>query len=730
MQSIGMWRATYVPGTWVVLSGPTSLLVMMPAPAHMSSLLNDLWSDVVAARTLTEFADKLASFRVDLMPSLAAFFWAGGEMRSLIRGSLQAVDLATGNVIAEGEGFQTWHEIGLGEVRQVRVDMDPVDQESLLQLPLVVGAVLASAVVIDATDEARLALPTVADAEVWPQRAYGEEALAAAAVPAGAQAMTAEQPDDEDPEDDTDTEAEADLAGVAEDDADDQPDPSADEAEPADEDKSGEGEPEPPAPEPEPPAPEPGPPAEEASAPEGWGVADAAAPEPVVLDMDDGQAPRTTPSPATTAAFEVDDPAPASAGPVGLNLEDAAHSSASPRPAGPGFGGPPAPGGFQQTAPGSPFGMGQQPPQPGQFGPNGQPMPGQPMPGAAGGFPQGQGPQQPDPFPNQGPFPAQAGPNGQPMPGQAPNASMPGQPGGFPGHLNPPGPRPGPNGQFGPNGQPMPAQQGFPQQPNAQPGGYPGQPNPGPPPGSFPGQLYGQQFPGQLPGPQPPSSYASPDPRPYASPPPAPAPQGQPAFSGAASANQPFGPAPQTSAPASPDTASDGTVFSTGLAATHKPNLTAAPAGPGLVLAAMCNLGHANPPRQTTCLRCLAPVDTANPRLVTRPVLATLQTAGGATADLTDTVLIGRSPQPQPGDQNPILLPVPSPNSDISRTHVRVAAKEWAITVTDLHSTNGTMLVRPDQQPVRMVPGSPVEVEVGTVIDLGDGATITVQAPS
>ena len=37
MQSIGMWRATYVPGTWVVLSGPTSLLVMMPAPAHMSS---------------------------------------------------------------------------------------------------------------------------------------------------------------------------------------------------------------------------------------------------------------------------------------------------------------------------------------------------------------------------------------------------------------------------------------------------------------------------------------------------------------------------------------------------------------------------------------------------------------------------------------------------------------------------------------------------------------------
>ena len=115
---------------------------------------------------------------------------------------------------------------------------------------------------------------------------------------------------------------------------------------------------------------------------------------------------------------------------------------------------------------------------------------------------------------------------------------------------------------------------------------------------------------------------------------------------------------------------------------------------------------------------------------MTRPVLATLQTAGGATADLTDTILIGRSPQAQSGDQNPLLLPVPSPNSDISRTHVRVAAKEWAIQVTDLHSTNGTMLERPDQPPVRMVPGVPVDVEVGTVIDLGDGARITVLAPA
>lgn len=142
----------------------------------------------------------------------------------------------------------------------------------------------------------------------------------------------------------------------------------------------------------------------------------------------------------------------------------------------------------------------------------------------------------------------------------------------------------------------------------------------------------------------------------------------------------------------------------------------------------MCALGHPNPPAEEICRRCGGAVDTANPKPVDRPTMATLVTSDGAKADLVDTVLIGRSPSPQHGDTMPMLLPVASPNNDISRTHVRVAAKDWDIVVTDI-STNGTLLIKPGEAPSRLNPGSPTVVPIGSVIDLGDGARITISNP-
>jgi len=59
-----------------------------------------------------------------------------------------------------------------------------------------------------------------------------------------------------------------------------------------------------------------------------------------------------------------------------------------------------------------------------------------------------------------------------------------------------------------------------------------------------------------------------------------------------------------------------------------------------------------------------------------------------------------------------------------------VAVRNWEIIATDLHSTNGTMVVRPGQAPARMVPGSAVTIEPGTLLDLGDGGVITVGLPA
>ena len=69
METVSSWRASYVPGRWVVLAGPTSVVIMQPAPAHMSGLLSDLWQDLVSAADVGDLAQKFSAFRLDLMPT-------------------------------------------------------------------------------------------------------------------------------------------------------------------------------------------------------------------------------------------------------------------------------------------------------------------------------------------------------------------------------------------------------------------------------------------------------------------------------------------------------------------------------------------------------------------------------------------------------------------------------------------------------------------------------------
>lgn len=92
-------------------------------------------------------------------------------------------------------------------------------------------------------------------------------------------------------------------------------------------------------------------------------------------------------------------------------------------------------------------------------------------------------------------------------------------------------------------------------------------------------------------------------------------------------------------------------------------------------------------------------------------------------------MLIGRSPQANrvARERLPRLLTVPSPSHDISRTHVQISPEGWDLLATDLHSTNGTALIRPGHpEPERLAPGEPVPVYPGCVLDLGDGVTILV----
>src|SRR5664279_4795448 len=631
METVSNWRATYVPGRWVVLAGPTSVVIMQPAPAHMSGLLSDLWQDVVSAADIADLAQKFSAFRLDIMPHFAAFFWAEDGMHSLIRGGLRAVDAETGDVVAQGEGFHTWNEVGLQSVRQVRVDMDELDAEPVLQLPLAVGVVLAASITIDATQKVQLVLPTVAaEAEVEATEEPAAEdahdahdasaAVVAVPAPESAAEESAPEPADEEPEpepadeepaaeDVAPLELHAEEAALPE-----VPEPTdQDEVLPAEDAEQFVAEQSLPIdiadhqPEDEsfheisapveptwPVSPAP------AGHPDGdaWGIRDQESVVPVDLFVDeDGDG---IPDAQQSGLDLESEPADATAESVALEV------AAPEAPQAEGFPGWNQP---QQAAYAQP--------QRSPYGP-----------------PQGQVPGMPFAVPSAAPY---APPQALSYPGQAyPGQPFPGQP--FPGQPFP--------------GQPMqgqPGQYGLPQQPT-----YP------------PSPQYG--------GPMSPNGAAMtlPVPPPAAYAPAAPPPQGPGAPS-------------EPGLPVSADSAdSDGTVFSTGIAMTHKP---AAPrqGSDNLVLAVVCSFGHPNPPGSPRCRRCGQPVDNANPRLVHKPALAQLITAGGARVD---------------------------------------------VTASDLHSTNGTMLVRPGQAPVRMMPGTPVTVDPGTILDLGDGGVITVGLPA
>jgi hypothetical protein len=156
---LGRWRATYTPGDWLVLSGPTSLVLLEPPTHEWAALTNTLWEEVLASSSIVDLADRLASFKIDALPSFGAFFWTADGMRSLVRGQISIIDLATGKEVANGAGIQTWSEVGLAGVSHIRVDTPYDGDATLLELPLVVGAVRASSIVLDASEQALLDSP-------------------------------------------------------------------------------------------------------------------------------------------------------------------------------------------------------------------------------------------------------------------------------------------------------------------------------------------------------------------------------------------------------------------------------------------------------------------------------------------------------------------------------------------------------------------------------------------
>lgn len=110
-----------------------------------------------------------------------------------------------------------------------------------------------------------------------------------------------------------------------------------------------------------------------------------------------------------------------------------------------------------------------------------------------------------------------------------------------------------------------------------------------------------------------------------------------------------------------------------------------------------------------------------------RPTRGRIVLSTGRTVELERPVVIGRRPKSTrtSGAELPTLVAVDSPEQDISRSHVEIRAEGEHVLATDLDTTNGTVLRRVGQDPVKLHPNEPTMVITGDVLDIGDGVTVT-----
>lgn len=153
------WRVTYTPGEWLVLSGPTMVVVMLPAPARMSGLVDTLWTDILAARSVAALLQVFGEYGLDAMSDFAAFFWDAAGLHGMARGELSVTDVDTGETVVSGSDVVTWREEALGTVRHLRVGVSQVNEDEHLQLPLVVGVALASVIHLSTEPDSRVRFP-------------------------------------------------------------------------------------------------------------------------------------------------------------------------------------------------------------------------------------------------------------------------------------------------------------------------------------------------------------------------------------------------------------------------------------------------------------------------------------------------------------------------------------------------------------------------------------------
>ncbi|WP_166876967.1 FHA domain-containing protein [Salinibacterium sp. ZJ450] len=106
-------------------------------------------------------------------------------------------------------------------------------------------------------------------------------------------------------------------------------------------------------------------------------------------------------------------------------------------------------------------------------------------------------------------------------------------------------------------------------------------------------------------------------------------------------------------------------------------------------------------------------------RIVPRRTVWSLQTGAGQSITLTqDVVLLGRNPKPSFGPADAQLVKLEDPAKTVSQTHARLDRGPAGWSVTDLHSTNGVIVVGAEGDEREILPET--STELAERFQLGD----------
>lgn len=89
---------------------------------------------------------------------------------------------------------------------------------------------------------------------------------------------------------------------------------------------------------------------------------------------------------------------------------------------------------------------------------------------------------------------------------------------------------------------------------------------------------------------------------------------------------------------------------------------------------------------------------------------------------------IGRRPSSPriPTGEAPRLVRVASPRREVSASHIELRQLGGSVIVTDLRSTNGSVVMLPGSVPRKLRQGESLVVQPGTLVDIGDDNVIQI----